>query len=138
MPNTEALQRLEAALDAQSFSNWWPVLSQLIANCEGWYRNHAGADLPDPAIEEILEVVESQGAELDDAGLAGVLAELEVIRRRASLHHGISWTPYDGKFSDFAALTQHSPRTHYDVLTPGQHLTYLLFGWATYPKNLTE
>lgn len=133
MPNIESLQQLRAALEAQSAAHWWPVLSRLLAHCEGWHRIHTVGDKQsDPAIDEVIDLVESGDTD-SDAGFALSLAKLDLARRRAVIRPGIFWSAFDGPFEAFADLAPAPElRTYHDIRTPAERIAYTLLGWALF------
>jgi len=129
----ESLQRLQTVLEAQSIEHWWPVLSQILEHCVGWYQQHASTDIPDPAIAEILGIAEAGDFD-SDVDLAKALSELECLRRRATSGPGIKWTIFNGPFEQFqeaVAIDGELIRTDHDVQTAAQHIIWMLIGWAT-------
>ncbi len=135
MPNSESLQRLQAALEAQSAAHWWPVLSKWLAHCDGWHSLHTAADDPDPAIAEVTDLVESGEADTD-ARFALALAKLELARRRAVIRPGVFWSAFDSSFADFLELAPAAEvRTFHDTRTPTQRIAFTLLGWALFDQR---
>lgn len=130
--NTESLERLHAVLEAQSLDRWWPVLNRLLMDSAGWYRQHAGHDDPDPAIDELVELIESKGVDLDDVGLAQALSRLEFVRRRAAAEVrdlDLKWSTWSGAFAEFEQIAGGTQiRTWHDVLTQEKVLAYTMLG----------
>lgn len=133
MPNHDpTFERLQAALEAQSVGHWWPVLFQWLSNGEGWHNLYTGLIGPDPAILEVIELVES-GQVDSDAAFALTLANLEFARRRAGLGRGLRWDPFDGPLRDFLDLDPAARiKTYHDVRRPALRIAHELLGWALF------
>lgn len=132
MNNPETLpERLSAAL-APPARHWGPVLVQWLENAAGWYAVHSGGDAPDPAIDEILEVVRAP-VEISDFALADALAETEFARRLAVVRPAIRWSPFDGPYVEFIAALNPGTlsRTTHDVMRPKRRIRRELLGWLS-------
>jgi hypothetical protein len=132
-------QRLEAALEAQCVSHWLPMLRAWLENNNDWWQTFNPSDTEqDPAILEIIELVETSDADTDSA-FALALANIELARRRAIARHGIHWHPADGSLNEFreiaSEMSDQPVQPYYDVITPTTRLAMTLLGWMIFQRD---